>query len=89
MFLIGGMILGFYALGLAIVGERIGAADLAAVNAAFIVMYQAGALVGPIISGIAMTEKPVHGFVATVVGLTVVSGALVVAFDRWEQRRAL
>lgn len=88
MFLIGGMILGFYALGLAIVGERIGAADLAAVNAAFIVMYQAGALVGPIISGIAMTEKPVDGFVATVVGLTVVSGALVLAFDRWEQRRA-
>lgn len=88
MFLIGGMILGFYALGLAIVGERIGAADLAAVNAAYIVMYQAGALVGPIVSGIAMTEKPVYGFVATVVGLTVVSGALVVVFDRWEQRRA-
>ncbi|MBS0253143.1 MAG: MFS transporter [Proteobacteria bacterium] len=88
MFLIGGMILGFYALGLAIVGERIGASDLAAVNAAYIVMYQAGALVGPIVSGIAMTEKPVHGFVATVVGLTIVSGTLVAVFDRWEQRRA-
>lgn len=87
MFLIGGMILDFYALGLAIVGERVGAADLAAVNAAFIVTYQAGALVGPFVSGIAMTEKPVHGFVATIVGLTVVSGILIVAFDRWEQRR--
>lgn len=88
MFLIGGVILGFYALGLAIIGERVTANDLAAVNGAFIVMYQAGALVGPLISGVAMTERPVHGFVGTVVGLTVISGFLVVVFDRWERSRA-
>ena len=87
MFLVGGVILGFYALGLAIVGERVSADDLAAVNAAFIVMYQAGALLGPIISGVAMTEKPVYGFVATVIGLTIVSTGLVLAFDKWERRR--
>jgi MFS family permease len=87
MFLIGGVILGFYALGLAIIGERISPGDLAAVNAAFIVMYQAGALLGPIISGIAMTEQPVQGFVATIVGLTILSGALVIGFDRWERSR--
>jgi predicted MFS family arabinose efflux permease len=87
MFLIGGVILGFYALGLAIVGERVGPGDLAAVNGAFIVMYQAGALVGPLICGVAMTERPVQGFVGTVVGLTIISGALVVVFDRWERSR--
>jgi MFS family permease len=87
MFLIGGVILGFYALGLAIVGERVTSAELAAVNAAFIVMYQVGALLGPIISGIAMTEKPVHGFVATVVGLTIIASVLVLVCDRWERAR--
>ena len=36
-FLIGGVILGFYTVGLAIIGERVGANDLAAANAAFLV----------------------------------------------------
>lgn len=85
MFLIGGVILGFYALGLAIVGERVGADDLAAANAAFIVMYQGGALTGPIIAGIAMTDSPVHGFTATMIGLMVVSGTILVIFDRRER----
>lgn len=89
MFLMGGVILGFYALGLAIVGEQVSADGLAAVNAAFIVMYQAGAFLGPIISGIAMTERPVHGFVGTLVGLTIVSVALVISCDRWERSRRL
>ena len=61
-FLIGGVILGFYTVGLAIIGERVGANDLAAANAAFLVMYQAGAIVGPIVAGIAMTTSPVTGF---------------------------
>lgn len=89
MFIVGGVILGFYALGLSIVGDRIGAHRLAAVNLAFIIIYQVGALLGPIISGIAMTaERPVYGFIGTVVGLTIVSGALVIAFDRWERARS-
>ncbi|MET0408392.1 MAG: MFS transporter [Hyphomicrobium sp.] len=87
MFLIGGMILGFYALGLAIVGERISAADLPAANGAFIVMYQAGALVGPILSGIAMTERPISGFVATTVVLMLLSGAVLIAFELWDRKR--
>ena len=87
MFLIGGVILGFYALGLAIVGERVGADDLAAANAAFIVMYQGGALTGPIIAGVAMTDTPVHGFVATMIGLMVVSGTILVIFDRRERAK--
>jgi MFS family permease len=86
MFLVGGVTLGFYSLGLAVVGERVGAEDLTAANGAFIIMYQAGALLGPIISGIAMTERPVNGFVGTIVGLMVISGAALIALDHWDRR---
>jgi MFS family permease len=87
MFLIGGVILGFYGLGLAIIGERVRPDGLAAANAAFIVFYQIGALLGPMISGLAMTKSPVHGFVWTVAGLTIVSGICAVLSYRWERRQ--
>jgi MFS family permease len=86
-FLLGGVILGFYTVGLAIVGERVGANDLAAANAAFLVMYQAGAILGPLASGIAMTTAPVTGFVATMVTLMAVCGLAVVALESREQSR--
>lgn len=62
-FLLGGVVLGFYTVGLAIVGEEVEARDLAAANAAFLVMYQLGAIVGPAAAGVAMTFAPVDGFV--------------------------
>lgn len=87
-FLIGGVILGFYTVGLAIIGERVGANDLAAANAAFLVMYQVGAIVGPFVAGIAMTTSPVMGFVATVVSLMAVSGIVLLVLERGGRRRA-
>ena len=87
-FLIGGVILGFYTVGLAIIGEHVGAKDLAAANAAFLVMYQAGAIVGPFVAGIAMTTSPVTGFVATVVTLMAVSGIVLLVLERNGRRRA-
>ncbi|HXE02307.1 MAG TPA: MFS transporter [Hyphomicrobium sp.] len=87
-FLIGGVILGFYTVGLAIIGEHVGANDLAAANAAFLVMYQAGAIVGPFVAGIAMTTSPVTGFVATVVTLMAVSGFVLLVLERNGRRRA-
>jgi len=87
-FLIGGVILGFYTVGLAIIGEHVGANDLAAANAAFLVMYQAGAIVGPFVAGIAMTTSPVTGFVATVVTLMAVSGIVLLVLERNGRRRA-
>ena len=62
-FLLGGVILGFYTLGLVIVGEQVSPSNLAAANVAFLVMYQIGAIAGPIASGGAMTVSPVYGFV--------------------------
>lgn len=65
-FLLGGVILGFYTLGLVIVGEKVAPANLAAANVAFLVMYQIGAIAGPVVSGAAMTLSPVYGFVTIV-----------------------
>jgi MFS family permease len=87
-FLLGGVILGFYTLGLAVVGERVGANDLAAANAAFLVMYQAGSILGPLSAGIAMTVAPVKGFVATMVGLMIVCILAVVFLERRDHRKA-
>lgn len=81
-FLIGAVILGFYTIGLTIIGERVGAADLAAVNAGYIVSYQTGAVIGPIAAGAAMTAAPVLGFVATVVALMTASTIALLVLQR-------
>lgn len=86
-FLLGGVILGFYAVSLAIIGERVPPKDLAAVNAAFLVMYQAGAISGPLAAGIAMTASPVVGFVATLATLMAVCAAAVLLLERMGRRR--
>ena len=87
-FLLGGVILGFYTLGLAVIGERIGPGDLAAANAAFLLMYQGGSIIGPFAAGVAMTVSPVNGFVAIMTGLMFVCGIAVVLLERRERRAA-
>jgi MFS family permease len=88
VFLLGGVILGFYTLGLAIIGERVRAQDLAAANAAFLVMYQAGSITGPLAAGAAMTLTPVMGFVTTMVSLMIACALAVIFLDRRERRRS-
>lgn len=68
LFLCGGILVGFYTLALAIIGEKVPARDLAVANAAFLVMYQAGAMVGPSVTGAAMSLLPPHGFVIAMAG---------------------
>ena len=80
-FMLGGVVLGFYTVGLAIVGEEVEPRDLAEANAAFLVMYQLGAIVGPAAAGLAMTFAPVEGFViimALLMTLAVVAVSLMV-----------
>ena len=76
MFVLGGIILGFYSVGLMIVGEVVEPHNLAAANAGFLVLYQLGSIVGPATAGIAMSYSPVFGFVATVCCLMIVSGTV-------------
>jgi MFS family permease len=87
-FLLGGVILGFYTLGLAVIGERVDASHLAAANAAFLVMYQAGSILGPLLAGVAMTISPVTGFVVSMVALMSVCTIAVVVLERGERKRA-
>jgi len=87
-FLIGGIILAFYALGLAIIGERLTGGDLTAANAGFIIMYQLGGLIGPLFAGIAMTDNAIQGFIAIVIVTMVISGAGLLYFERAERRGA-
>ncbi len=65
-FLLGGIILGFYTIGLVVIGTEVAPAELTAANAAFLIMYQVGAIAGPVLSGAAMMVAPVEGFVAAV-----------------------
>ncbi|MEQ1670552.1 MAG: MFS transporter, partial [Hyphomicrobium sp.] len=81
-FALGGVILGFYTVGLSIVGERVAPKDIAAANAAFLIMYQVGAILGPLAAGAAMTLSPVLGFIATVCGLMLISAIALQVFAR-------
>ncbi|MGO1120053.1 MFS transporter [Rhodovibrionaceae bacterium A322] len=65
-FLIGGLMLGFYTVGLALLGERFKMQDFAVANAAFIVFYEAGASTGPVVSGLAMDIWDPHGLLLVV-----------------------
>ena len=51
---LGGCLLAFYALGLALLGQRFLPAQLAIANATFILTYELGSLGGPVLAGLAM-----------------------------------
>ena len=66
-FLLGGAVLGFYSVGLIVLGSRVPVSELAVANAAFLMAYQAGSIIGPGAGGIAMDLWQPHGFVAAMV----------------------
>ncbi|HMM15004.1 MAG TPA: MFS transporter [Parvibaculum sp.] len=63
LFVFGGVVVGLYTVGLTLLGQRFRGADLAAANAAFVMMYSTGALVGPPLSGFAMDLWNPHGLI--------------------------
>ena len=81
LFVYGGVIVGLYTVGLTLLGERFRGADLAAANAAFVMMFAAGGLAGPIIAGEAMEAWNPHGFIVAMAVLCLIY--LAVAFWRW------
>jgi MFS family permease len=82
VFVIGGLLVGFYTLALAIIGERVQARDLAVANAAFLIMYQAGAMIGPATAGAAMSFDAELGFIGTMVGAALLIAATMAFLDR-------
>lgn len=72
LFVFGGMVAGLYTVGLTLLGQRFRGADLAAANAAFVMMYSTGALVGPPLSGFAMDLWNPQGLIIVLSGLCAV-----------------
>jgi len=61
LFLWGGSLGGFYTLSLTLVGRRFGPAELPAANAAFVIVYEIGGLLGPVTSGFSIDLWNPHG----------------------------
>ena len=69
---LGGCLLAFYALGLALLGQRFLPVQLAVANATFILTYELGSLGGPVLAGLAMDlghPGGLLGFIAAVCAL--------------------
>ena len=81
VFIMGGLGVGFYTLSLTHIGQRVRVHELAVANAAFLITYQVGAMVGPTIGGVAMGLWRPHGFVAAMIAAALI-GALAIALLR-------
>ncbi|HNB29388.1 MAG TPA: MFS transporter [Alphaproteobacteria bacterium] len=84
MFVWGGVSWGMYTLGLALLGERFPSSQLAAANAAFVMVYEMGSIAGPVASGAALDRWPVYGLPCAV---GVVAAAFI-AVAMWRPARA-
>ena len=77
LFVWGGIASGIYAVALSMAGDRFRGAELVSVNAAMIIAYGIGALVGPALGGAAMEMRNPQGllwlFVALFAGLLATS----------------
>ncbi len=69
LFVWGGVTTGMYTVGLAHLGSRLKGPDLAQANAAFILCYAIGMVIGPQIAGIAMDVWDPHGFAVALSGM--------------------
>lgn len=65
LFLWGGVVAGLYTVGLAHLGSRLSGRDLASANAAFVLCYGVGMLVGPQAIGVGMDIAGPNGFAFT------------------------
>ena len=65
----GGAATGIYAVGLTILGDRFGAAELAAASAVFAMVFELGSVTGPAASGKALELWGPQGFVAVLVAV--------------------
>ncbi len=85
LFFWGGMVFGLYTIALALLGERFPAGELAAANALFVMVYEAGSLAGPVLAGGAMDVMGRQGM-PLVAGL--VAAIFLMAIAGWRFRQA-
>jgi MFS family permease len=58
---LGGVVMGFYSVGLALLGSRVPRERLVVANAGFLLAYETGAVVGPVLGGVAIDVWKPHG----------------------------
>lgn len=76
----GGVVVGIYTIGLAVLADRFRGSDLAAANSAFIFLYSIGMLVGPPAAGVAMDVWDPNGLGGAIAAMFV---AYLVAAGAW------
>ena len=69
IFVWGGVTAGMYTVGLAHLGSRLTGADLAQANAAFVLSYAIGMVIGPQLTGVVMDILDPHGFALALLGM--------------------
>jgi MFS family permease len=79
LFIWGGFVGGIYTIGLAHLGARYRDAELANANAAFVMLYSIGLIVGPPLVGIGIDQLGVHGFAWALAAMLAGYAALVAA----------
>lgn len=77
LFVWGGFIAGLYTVGLALLAGRFTGADLAQANAAFVMMYALGMMVGPPLAGAAMDAFPREGLPLSLAAMLAIYAAIV------------
>jgi len=69
IFLVTGIVGSLYTVGLAHLGSRFHGADLAAANAAFVMLYSVGLIIGPPLVGVGMDLYDPYGFAVVMAGI--------------------
>ncbi|MEM0906412.1 MAG: MFS transporter, partial [Pseudomonadota bacterium] len=69
LFVTGGIVAGLYTIGLTHLGARYKGSDLASANAAFVLMYALGMLIGPVALGAGLDAAPPHGFAIAIAAI--------------------
>lgn len=75
----GGVVGTLYPVGLALLGSRFSSADLAQANAAFVILYSSGLIVGPAAIGAGMDALNPHGFAFSIAAFFALFLALLAA----------
>jgi MFS family permease len=78
LFVFGGVVGALYTVGLAHLGARYGGIDLASANAAFVMLYSSGLIIGPPLLGVGMDVMGAPGF-SVMMGALLLPYALIVA----------
>jgi len=67
----GGIVTGIYTIGLTLIGERFKGGELLGANAAYVILYSVGLLVGPAVQGVALDAWNPHGLLVALGGICI------------------